>query len=199
MPNKKVLLTKSAGAPHVPSGVYIGCDQSISGTGLAAFDHEGNFLGDKLISSKPVKHPPDKCQRIIDIFANMYQWIISVSDGEQPCVVLEDFAYSQVNQMALLGGLGYHIRIMLSRTSFNFGVASPGVLKKFVSGKGNCGKSAMILGAYKRWGYETDNDNLADAYGLGKLAWVTYAQPFAGTMGTRKADFECAEKVEIYR
>ena len=43
-------------------------------------------------------------------------------------------------------------------------------LKKFVTGKGNGPKSVIIKGVYKKWGYDVDNDNLADAYGLARLA-----------------------------
>lgn len=199
MPKKKVILTHGSGPPHIPNGIYIGCDQSISGTGLVAVGSDGEFIDHKLVKSSPVTRPLDKCDRIINIFQEIYNWVNALKGDRQPCIILEDFAFSQANQMALLGGLGYHIRIMLSRTNWNFATCGTGTLKKMVTGSGNSSKSAMILGAYKRWGYETDNDNLADAYGLSKISWIAYGQPFAGTMGTRKADFECVQKLEIYR
>jgi len=43
-------------------------------------------------------------------------------------------------------------------------------LKKFATGKGNSPKQAMLLGVYKKWGFETDDDNLADAFALSRLA-----------------------------
>jgi Holliday junction resolvasome RuvABC endonuclease subunit len=43
-------------------------------------------------------------------------------------------------------------------------------LKKFVSGKGTGHKSAMMMNVLKKWGHESANDNVADAYGLARLA-----------------------------
>lgn len=43
-------------------------------------------------------------------------------------------------------------------------------LKKFVSGKGTGHKSAMMMHVLRKWGYESANDNIADAYGLARLA-----------------------------
>lgn len=162
-------------------------------------DHEGNYVSHHLVSGGEVRFPMDRCERIIRVFAGMHEWIQSIRGDRMPCVVMEDFAFSQANQMALLGGLGYHIRIMLRQTGWHFGTCPTGTLKKMVTGKGNSGKTEVILGVYKRWGWETNDDNLADAYGLSKIAWIAYAKPLPGTMGTRKADFEALDKLEVYR
>ena len=46
---------------------------------------------------------------------------------------------------------------------------APTSLKKFVTGKGNAKKDLMLLSVYKRWGFDTTNDNKADAYGLAQF------------------------------
>lgn len=46
----------------------------------------------------------------------------------------------------------------------------PASLKKFVTGKGNSGKSEMLLQVYRRWGVEFSDDNAADSYGLARIA-----------------------------
>jgi len=46
----------------------------------------------------------------------------------------------------------------------------PASLKKFVTGKGNCGKAEMLLQVYRRWGVEFSDDNAADSYGLARIA-----------------------------
>lgn len=197
---KRVVHTKQARmARHVPNGIYIGLDQSVTGTGLTALNEGGELIATNLVSGGEVKEPMDKCNRIVSIFARCYEWINDLKGDKVPCIVLEDFAYSQANQMALLGGLGYHIRIMLRQTGWHFAVCPTGTLKKVVTGSGNSSKALMIRDVYKRWGFETDNDNIADAFGLAKIAWVAYGQPVPGTVGTRKADFEALEKLEVYK
>lgn len=47
---------------------------------------------------------------------------------------------------------------------------SAGEIKKFATGKGNCGKPAMIEAAQKKYGYEGDDDDIADALHLLHLA-----------------------------
>lgn len=46
----------------------------------------------------------------------------------------------------------------------------PASLKKYVTGKGNSGKSEMLLQVYRRWGVEFNDDNAADSYGLARIA-----------------------------
>ena len=45
----------------------------------------------------------------------------------------------------------------------------PGEIKKFVTGKGNAKKELMLKEIYKRWGFETDNHNVADAYAIAQM------------------------------
>lgn len=200
MAKKRVLLVPSpAGPPLVQDGIYVGCDQSISGTGLVAVDTDGQYISHRLVKGGEASAPMQALERIINIFQDMYQWINSLKDDKVPCVVLEDFAFSQANQMALLGGLGYHIRVMLRQTGWNFSACPTGTLKKIVVGKGNANKSAMILGVYKRWAFETEDDNIADAFGLAKIAWMAYAKPIPGSLGTRQSDFAPLDKLKVYR
>jgi len=200
-PRKKrvVHTTTERRARHVPNGLYIGLDQSISGTGIVALDEGGELIDSTVVSGRQVREPMDKCTRIVEIFAQFYEWVNALKGDRLPCVVLEDFAYSQANHMALLGGLGYHIRIMMRQTGWHFATCPTGTLKKVVTGSGNSSKALMIRDVYKRWNFETDNDNIADAFGLAKLAWVAYGQPVPGTVGTKKVDFEALAKLEVYR
>lgn len=62
------------------------------------------------------------------------------------------------------------------------GVAMTGVpvgtIKKFATGKGNCGKNAMIAAALEKWGVPVADDNEADAVALRELV-------MSGEMGDR--------------
>lgn len=50
-------------------------------------------------------------------------------------------------------------------------------LKKFVTGKAMSAKDVMLLEVYKRWGVDLKDHNLADAYGLARVAHALYCAP----------------------
>lgn len=49
----------------------------------------------------------------------------------------------------------------------------PNQIKKFISGKGNCGKDIVVKEVYKKFGFDTDVNDLADAYAIGRLLIYT--------------------------
>ena len=49
-------------------------------------------------------------------------------------------------------------------------IVQPSTLKKFVTGNGAAKKNNMLLAVFKKWGFETSDDNLADAFALAQLA-----------------------------
>lgn len=51
---------------------------------------------------------------------------------------------------------------------------SAGEIKKYATGKGNSGKPAMIEAAKKKYGYDGDDDNIADALHLLNLTKQDY-------------------------
>lgn len=187
-------------APHVRDAVYVGLDQSLTGTGVCVFDGEGKLLGNTLISTKPGNAPLDEVARFTTLWSKFYEFVNSISAGRMVCVVMEDFAFSQAHQMAALGGLGWFFRIMLSRTPWHFATCSTGTLKTVATGKGSSPKEMIILGVYKRWTFEASDNNVADAYVLGKLSWVAYAKPLpCSATGVTKGDLEAAQKLTLYR
>ncbi|MNO43382.1 Crossover junction endodeoxyribonuclease RuvC [compost metagenome] len=67
----------------------------------------------------------------------------------------------------VLAGFLRHLLELHNLTYYN---VAPSQLKKFVSGNHQAKKSEMMKAVYKKWGFDTDSDNIADAYGLAKLA-----------------------------
>ena len=113
---------------------------------------------------------------------------------------MEDFAYGATNQMAKMGGLGWHFRIMMSRTPWHFATCPVNVLKQVATGKGNAQKDQVMLGVYKRWQFESDDNNVADAYVLGRIAHMAYGKLLPSpTTGIRKDDLVAVSKLTIYR
>lgn len=52
---------------------------------------------------------------------------------------------------------------------------TPTELKKFITGKGNSKKQIIIQQVYKKYGVEFEDDNLADAFVLAKMAEAAHA------------------------
>jgi Holliday junction resolvasome RuvABC endonuclease subunit len=196
---KSVIPASVPSSPLVRGGVYVGIDQSLTGTGLIIFDDQANLLHQQCISTKPGQVPMDEVNRFISLFNQVHEAVTRIAAGRTVCAVMEDFAFSQPHQMAALGGLGWHFRIMMSRTPWHFATCSTNNLKKVATGKGACQKEQVILGVYKRWTFESSDNNVADAYVLGRLALTAYAKPSSGTLGVRKDDLEIAQKLTIYR
>jgi Holliday junction resolvasome RuvABC endonuclease subunit len=183
----------------VKDGVYVGIDQSMTGTGVCIFDNQGTLLGEKLIETKAGSTPMDEVHRIVTLFSETYKFVTEIAASRKVCAVMEDFAFSQTNQMAKLGGLGWHFRIMMSRTDWHFGTCGTQILKKFVTGKGTSEKEVVMMHVLNRWTFMPSDNNIADAYVLGRISLTAYAKPIPGTLGVRKDDVELAAKITIYR
>jgi crossover junction endodeoxyribonuclease RuvC len=137
---------------------YVGIDASLTCTGFVA------ITGD-LVTTEQIKPPSDlgECERI--------QWmrdeILSRVLQLQPRAVgIEGFAFAQANRAHQLGGLGYVLRIAMIERGVKLYSVPIGVNKKFVTGKGNSPKAVMILNVFKKWGFETASDDIADGYGV---------------------------------
>lgn len=92
--------------------------------------------------------------------------------GDVVRVCLEGYAYGARFQREALGELGGVTRLALARTigAERVTIVPPTALKKFVSGKGQAPKDVMLLKTHLKWGVEFDSNNLADAYGLARIA-----------------------------
>ena len=84
-------------------------------------------------------------------------------------VGIEDYSYGSKGQAIInLGELGGIIRLYLYEHKIIFKVISPTTIKKFITNKGNSKKELMLLKVYKKYGIEFENNNICDAYALGK-------------------------------
>lgn len=68
------------------------------------------------------------------------------------------------------------LKLWAKDNSVPFRAYSAAEIKKFATGKGNCGKPAMIQAAKEKYGYQGNNDNIADAMHLYALARSDYQQ-----------------------
>lgn len=90
--------------------------------------------------------------------------------GHQEFVAfIEGYSHASKFNSAFLGEFGGLLRAMLTNRCDTVVEVPPQSLKKFVTGKGNAEKSAMMMHVLKRWGHTSENDDCADAFALAKL------------------------------
>jgi crossover junction endodeoxyribonuclease RuvC len=147
---------------------FVGLDLSYSGTGLIVLDNIGEILEQKLISTDSKDDTED---RLIQI-ENEIKFIPNIVGLK--VVFVEGPSYSsRGDQMLQMGALNIFIRIFFRKNKVNYRVIAPPTLKKWVAKTGRAKKEMMLLHIYKRWGIEFENNNLADAYGLARMAQST--------------------------
>lgn len=144
----------------------IGIDQSLSSTGIVAV-HEGEVVFEELIKTTPTQRKKwgeidtlhHICDRVSDIVCELQdQYALEAVILEEPPAHIGGAA------KRILIGLFYALRLRLPLTTS----VNPKTLKKAFCRNGGASKDEMIAEANKR-GFETDSDDLADAYALATI------------------------------
>ncbi len=87
---------------------------------------------------------------------------------EPRLVVREAYAFA-AHQAHTAGEVGWAVDRTVHHADIPLVIVRPQALKAFVTGHATAKKSDMKQQVYKRWGYETADDNIADAYGLAMI------------------------------
>jgi len=156
--------------------LFVGIDPSLTGTGLTILDKDFECVKQQLIcTTKRNGDIQDIEHRLIYITKQLEVLLEYKSDIK--LILIEGLSYNSKGESgAQLAALHYFIRIWLLQHDLTYDVAPPTTLKKFVSGKGNCKKEIMIKEIYKKWGVDFNDNNLADSYGLARLAQYKYGE-----------------------
>lgn len=95
-------------------------------------------------------------------------------------VVIEGYSFgAKGNAVVSLGELGGVVRLSLHVAGIPYVEAPPSTLKKYLTGKGNAPKEAMLAAAIRRLGYAGSNHNEADALALLHAGLDAYGQAWA--------------------
>ena len=132
----------------------LGLDLSLTATGFAYNDEVVGVIRSK---AKGERRLAEIREAVLD-FAH-----------EADVVVLEGYAFARPNQAHQLGELGGVVRVALYDRRIPFAEVPPAVLKKFATGKGNATKDQVLAAAIRRFGFEGDDNNAADAW---LLRWM---------------------------
>ena len=119
--------------------------------------------------------------------ARMNEITARVMEQVQECdpVILEDFGFASQSGFAM-GGLGWLVRWHLWKAGIPYICVAPTRLKKFATGKGNADKSVVLKEVYKRWGFDTENHNIADAFVLMQIGRALFGEIKAETKSQRE-------------
>lgn len=108
-------------------------------------------------------------EHIVDVAHEIYK-----KDLEVKHICMEGYARNSKFRREEAGELGATVKLTLTAA---FGkpvsyptVVAPTQLKQFVTGTAKASKEDMKLGVYKKWNELYFNDNIADAYGLSRMA-----------------------------
>lgn len=167
---------------HVVSlgDAYIGLDASLTGYGVVIYFSDGQHL------AKLIKTAPDQdvyAYRLKHIKDELVTSLRAVNENYTvKAICMERPAYAASG--AFTGGLVHAatalalLEVFDGTTFVKPDLVATNTLKKFVTGNGAArGKGVMVKYVYKKWGYDTDDDNLADAYGLARLAAAITSDP----------------------
>lgn len=143
----------------------LGIDASLTGTGYCLLeDGEVSRAG-------TIKTKLRGVERLIEIRSQLGAILDGADTGSGlELVCLEGYSFgSQGRAVFNIGELGGVIRCLLYDQGVKWVEVAPATLKKFATGKGNVKKDQIALHVYKRWGYTSPDNNVADAYVLAKI------------------------------
>ncbi len=112
----------------------------------------------------------------------IYDAIYALAAPDIQLVAIEGYSFDSENLPFSIGEGGGAIRMALHKRGISYIEVPPSTLKKFVSGNGAAKKDKMISSVAKHYGFETEDDNLADAVGLAM---------FAGVFSTKDSNRRC--------
>jgi len=146
---------------------FFGLDFAYANNGLIQLDENAKIVKQEVITT--TKKNSDE-ERLI----KLREYISSLVASDD-IVYLEGLSHaSQGQAKSQMGAVHYITRIFLFENGIKYKIVTPSELKKFVTGKGQCKKDLILLNVFKKWGVEFDNSDLADAYGLARMALEEY-------------------------
>lgn len=139
---------------------FVGVDPSTK-LGLVILDEAGQVVFEKEIKTTEKQDP----QRFIALSESV---LLHLQPDDK--IMIEGFSYgSKGAGVSTQYGVGWQIRADLVRRGFTYTEVTPSGLKKFASGKGNTKKDNLVIPIFKKWSYESDSDNIRDAYVLARI------------------------------
>jgi hypothetical protein len=157
--------------PNAKPNFIVGIDLSINGPGFAF----GSPTREPTVRS--FKHDPKEPfgNRIIryDAKSNLLLACIPIMDPSRCFICLEDYSAGskgRTNEIAEMTGIFKHKMIFqYSIPVYNIRLINIQHIKMFAGSPGNAKKELILKQVYKKYGFDTDNNDEADAFLLWKI------------------------------
>ncbi len=156
--------------------LIIGIDPSLTATGIVAL-RDGKVELAETTKNKPDLGTIERVRLIRERIASIIENLINEEKTEWQApdlITIEGFSYGSKGRSVFdIAYLGWRIREDLEQLRVDDGIpwleVPPTQVKQFATGKGNANKEIILQQVYKRWGYETHDNNIADAYVLAQI------------------------------
>lgn len=163
---------------------YVGIDQSYTGLAIVAVSTDpGDPVFESLHNFETAKHGTG-VNRLLSIYQHIMEVLREIDDIAHIC--MEGYSPGSKFGREKAGELGAIIKLAIYDHFDLFAdehgdlryptIVQPSAVKKFVTDNGQAKKNLMLVAVYKKWGYETSDDNLADAYSLARMAQAVETQ-----------------------
>ena len=176
---------------------FIGIDPSTK-TGFVALDEQGQVLKAKELTGVGSEDPFRMITMIDDIAAHIQK---------EDIIVIEGFGFA-TQQGIQLGGIGWGVRMSLTRRGHKYHEVAPNAVKKFVGvtgWTGEVGNKKRLTGPQKKkvvmkavqnhYGFMHKSDNVVDAYILAQIARLIYQFDRAEFIGCPTYQAEVIETI----
>lgn len=156
---------------------------------MVIIDDNDTVLVQKAIKTDPA-HFTNKFERISQILSE-----IGLPQVTLACIEDYHFGKNAKTSISLIE-LGFSVRRKFYENKVPFFTAVPSQIKKLATGSGKNGEKAIILKeVYKKWGFDVNDNNVADAYAMAQLAKYVYFCDKSITIKTTKADLEVVKAI----
>jgi Holliday junction resolvasome RuvABC endonuclease subunit len=169
--------------------MVMGIDPSLRSTGLCVMTTEAfnyRIVESGILSTVKKKntssHKETASEKLTARLPNLFQIKRFMNNQFQThtpeVVVIEGYSYGSKVALPLQGEVTASIVLATEdlKTVPLLIVVPPTSVKKFITGKGSGKKELVLKEVYRRFGFDTDNNNIADAFVLCLIAW--HAQYF---------------------
>jgi Holliday junction resolvasome RuvABC endonuclease subunit len=149
--------------PDLPKRGIFAIDPSLTGLAVVYMTETGQYDYAEL-TSKPIKTLEGRLKRYNTLASRVVDLLKMTCP--QLCLI-EGYSFaSKGASVVTLGEFGGVLRNSIVGIADVTVEVPPTVLKKFVTGKGNCGKLEIVTSLSVKYGIEFKTDNHADAFGL---------------------------------
>ena len=150
----------------------IGLDLSLNSTGYC-------FIANDTLYSGTIQSKAKGVERLLFIETKIASYLSSIvlADRRKVLFVIEGYSMGHKGggRAFDIGELGGVIRLLAWKKGHDLLIVPPTTLKLFVAGNGSASKEEMMDAVSRNWGFKTESDDEADAFGLMKLG-IAFAE-----------------------